>query len=718
MRRPWQLLSAWVTLTLGGTLGVGGALVASLWVSAPLATLMGGSVAAVSAVAAGRARQWLDRQAELRRELPDHVVALREGARVLPRVRDIVDPVILGVHPADTRTNDSQQPRAGGRTPYIPRDVDEELRNAVRRDRLVVVVGESTAGKSRAAFEAIRAQSPDHLLAIPSGRESLAAVTAQLSQSRRSILWLDDLERFLGPGGLSPSMTANLTTRTSHNTVIVATMRTSEYEHFTSRAETSLDDQGRSAWRASRDLLRSAHIVMMRRLWSPAELKGAATFADDVRIARALQQSNSFGIAETLAAGPELLRDWRNAWAPGSHPRGAALVAAAVDCRRAGLDDPVSHDLLLDLHHHYLQARGGHVLRPEPVDDAWVWALAPVHGASSLLIPSGPSDEDQRYLAFDYLIDQPDHEPIPSDTWNLLVATATPPQSSRIASAAFWLVRTAFHSAVDSGAVDDVSLQAQAMADRDDYPHAIQLLTDTLNSAQDPDSDPEQHRFLRHQIAFYQLNSGHTDEAEATFKELLAEAEHTLPPDDEYLQVVRHNIASCMRRRGDLPGSLSQFQRILADRERQLGPDAMNTLATRGAIASIIAAMGDPTEALRQTRAILADEERALGTGHTNTLSTRLGLAEYLAKSGDPGAAIDILQTLLPDLTHALGADHSDVLDARWDLARYFGQHGNRPHATQLFQNVLADRERIHDAGDQRLNTVRQEFEDFLAQHE
>src|SRR4030095_14355259 len=89
------------------------------------------------------------------------------------------------------------------------------------------------------------------------------------------------------------------------------------------------------------------------RLWSPTELAAAATFADDSRIALALQQAKIFGIAETLAAGPELLRDWRNAWAPGSHPRGAALVAAAFDCRRAGLDDPVPRDLLLDLHRHY-----------------------------------------------------------------------------------------------------------------------------------------------------------------------------------------------------------------------------------------------------------------------------------------------------------------------------------------------------------------------------
>lgn len=715
MRRSWRLLGAWVAVALGGSMGAGGALIASLWVSAQWAALLGGGVAAVSAVAAGRARQWLDRQWELQRGLSDHIaVQTRTGG--LPRVRDITDPVVLGVHPAEAAADSSHQASPSSLTPYIPRDVDEELRSAVRRERLVVIVGESTAGKSRAAFEAIRSQAPDHLLAVPSGRESLAAVTTRLSDSRRSVLWLDDLERFLGPGGLTPAAVAGLTMRPGHRTILLATMRVSEYERFAARTEPPLDDQGRSAWRAGRDVLRGAHIIVLRRPWSPAELTDAATFAGDSRIARALRQAGTFGIAEILAAGPDLLRDWHNAWAPGSHPRGAALVAAAVDCRRAGLDDPVASDLLQDLHHHYLLARGGHALRPEPVEEAWAWVQQPVHGASSLLIPAGLSDDDQRYLAFDYLIDQPGHGPIPPETWNLLIARADRSQASRVASEAYWRLRTAFYAAVDSGAVDDVFSRAQAMGDRGDYPHAIQLLIDHLTLNIHQGSDSSLLKSLRHQIAFYQHASGRIDEAEVTFKELLTEAERTLPPNDEYIQVVRHNIASCTQRRGDLSGALAQFERILADRERQLGPTAMNTLDTRGRIADLIAEMGDPAEALRRTRAILADEELALGTDHTNTLGTRHSLATYLAQSGDHGAAVDALQTLVPDLVHTLGADHPDVLDARWDLARYHGQNGNRSEAIRQFQEVLADRERIHGSGDQRVDTARQELEEFHAQ--
>jgi len=712
MRRLWRLISAWFALGAGGFMGVGGALIAALWLPGPWAASVGGGVAAVSAVVAGRARQWLDRRWAVQRELPESL-ALQSRVGGLPRVRDrVADPTLLGVHRAESPPDGLRNQAAGALPLYIPRDVDDELRGAVRRGGFTVVVGESTAGKSRAAFEAMCSEIPDHLLAVPSGRESLAVIVASLSEARRSVLWLDDLERFLGPGGLTPAMLASLTAPAGSMTLL-ATMRTPEYDRFAARTEGTVDDQDRSAWRASREVLRGARVISMDRLWSPSELVGAAKFADDPRVAKALERADIFGVAETLTAGPELVRDWRNGWAPGAHPRAAALVAAAVDCRRAGLDDPISRDLLDALHTHYLRARGGHTLRPESVEEAWAWALQPVHGASSLLIPTGPSEENPSYLPFDYLIDLPDHEPVPAETWNLLIAQVDSTQAERIASKAYLRVRTAFHRAVDSGIVHNVYLRAKAAADGGDYAHAIRLLTDAHETSED---DLEKTWSWRHNIAFYNMLAGHIDKAATMFGELLSEAEATLLPDDEYLQVVRHNIASCARRRGDLAGALRQFQRILADRERQLGPHAMNTLATRSKIAAIIGEMGDPAKALQMIQETLADEQQALGKDHTNTLGTRHTLAGYLAETGDPGGALKVLEALTPDLVRALGADHPDVLAARWDIARYSARRGNRLDALRLFRAVLADRERIYGMDDRELVRARQEFEDFCAE--
>ena len=62
---------------------------------------------------------------------------------------------------------------------------------------------------------------------------------------------------------------------------------------------------------------------------------------------------------------------WQDAWAAvvddrsAGGPRGAALVAAAVDLRRAGYHRPVPLDLLRELHADQLSGRGGAALRPE-----------------------------------------------------------------------------------------------------------------------------------------------------------------------------------------------------------------------------------------------------------------------------------------------------------------------------------------------------------------
>ncbi|WP_447039537.1 tetratricopeptide repeat protein [Streptomyces sp. DSM 118878] len=674
-RHAWQHLGAWSALALCGVVGVAGVLVAGLWLSPSWAAVIGGGLTAVTAVWADRAKRWLDGQTEARQSIVESAsVAGRGGG--LPRAREADDAIRLGVHPA---RRDGEAPVAGALPPYVPRAVDRTLRETLRTARCVVVVGESTAGKSRSAYEAMRAVLPNHRLAAPARRDALPALVTLLSRGGPSVLWLDDLERFLGPGGLTSTTVARLT-GDGGDTTVLATMRTAEYDRFGARGLQLAGEEERAALREGREILEAARVVFMDRLWSPDELRAAGEHADDPRIAGALRQTEHFGLAEVLTAGPELLRDWRRAWSPGTHPRAAALVAAAVDCRRSGLDQPVSREILDELHDHYLRARGGHRLRPEPLEEAWQWALTPVHGASSLLIPAGPNDEEPGFLAFDYLIDQPEHDPVPREVWTMLIALADASQVRHVADAAFWRVRTAFHTAVDSGNVDDVYSRATALGDRGEWDEAIALLTEALEASQaEPAAQDSQEQneslsgevTLRHQIAFYRMLAGDHAEAQEMFRALLTECEATFPPGDEFLQVVRHNLASCLRRGGDLSGALVEFRRILAARERNLGPTAMNTLATRGVIAAIICDMGDPAEALRRTREILAAEETSLGKDHTNTLETRCAVARFLAASGDHAAAAETLSACLPDLIAALGDDHPDVREARGDLAGY-----------------------------------------------
>lgn len=101
------------------------------------------------------------------------------------------DAVALGVFPGKRRRRTP---------PYVPREVDGDLRAAIAAGRSVVVTGPALAGKSRTALEAVREVMPDATLIAPRGPDELKALLAadpQLQVPRaHGILWLDDLPQY------------------------------------------------------------------------------------------------------------------------------------------------------------------------------------------------------------------------------------------------------------------------------------------------------------------------------------------------------------------------------------------------------------------------------------------------------------------------------------------------------------------------------------------
>jgi hypothetical protein len=89
------------------------------------------------------------------------------------RVDRAADAIRLGVRPA--------APEAGDRVPpYVERDAAAALREALQCGGFVLVVGDSAAGKTRLAHEAVRAALPRHTFVVPDGPAGvLAAVVAR-----------------------------------------------------------------------------------------------------------------------------------------------------------------------------------------------------------------------------------------------------------------------------------------------------------------------------------------------------------------------------------------------------------------------------------------------------------------------------------------------------------------------------------------------------------
>ncbi|UZJ31061.1 tetratricopeptide repeat protein [Streptomyces endophytica] len=286
-----------------------------------------------------------------------------------PRTED-VDPVALGVRPTYRLPDLPQLP------PYVIRDRDDALIAAVTRAReaggLVLVLGEPFAGKSRTALEAMVQGLAGFRVFAPARGTDLRGLPALLQgRPGRYVLWLDDLDGHLGDagGGLEPRLLAQLT---ALRVTVLATMREDAYD------EHRHTPHGR--------VLDLATVVELAREWSPIErdrLARRAARADDPRLGEVLWAGGPEGAAAYLALGPLLWDEWWRARRADRHPRGHALVRAALDLARCGLRRPLPMDLLVKVHEGYADVTG---MDRESLADALAWATERRHGLLRFLI--------------------------------------------------------------------------------------------------------------------------------------------------------------------------------------------------------------------------------------------------------------------------------------------------------------------------------------------
>jgi tetratricopeptide (TPR) repeat protein len=546
------------------------------WVQAG-ATAVAAVVLAVGAVWQDRYRQAAQRSDEVGLRTEDGCLVLPDGQ--MPQVRDITDPVRLGVHKAAPAAIPAEALGGGDRAAehvpaYVPRDVDDGLRERLAAGGFVLLVGDSTAGKTRAAFEAMAATLPKHVLVCPSSREAVSVAVTQAAQARRCVLWLDDLERFLGSGGLTAAQLGRLIIGAGHHRVILATLRAVE-EARLADAVADADDGARDALRDTRQVLDQATTIRMARMFSPKELDRARARDWDPRVAEALGHSREYGIAEYLAAGPELLRDWEDARgaAAGRHARGAALVAAAIDLRRAWYTAPIPRAVLGQLQEQYLTGPEHGRTPREPLPEAWQWATR--QRVTTALLQPVASD---RVEVFDYLVDTVQRRTAPGARVPELIIRA----------------------AVDaSGPAEATSLADAARAQG------------------------------RYSLAEYAYR--HAYRARGADPELSPEHPDTLTS--------RNNLALALWDLGRHEEAAAEHRAVLGTRTRILGAEHPDTMASRSNLALALWTMGRLKDAEAEHRAVLEDRTRILGAEHPDTLTSRNNLGLVLRDLGRTGEA-------------------------------------------------------------------------------
>jgi tetratricopeptide (TPR) repeat protein len=697
------------------------------------ATAAAAVIVVFGGIAQERYRSQPERRGEQRLRVHDGCLVLADGD--LPTVRDIADPVRLGTHRAAPAEAESGAPPAGappagappaGAAPggaeapaYIPRELDGELREQLAAGGFVLLVGDSTAGKTRMAFEALQATFPAHTLIVPVGVNAIPAAVGHAAEERRCVLWLDDLERFLGPGGISAADVGRLLRGSGHHRVIAATMRVAEQARLTADMrddDVRDDDRTPDGLQDVREVLDLARQVRIARLFTPSELERAEARDWDPRIAEAIRHADSYGIAEYLAAGPLLLRDWADARrsSTGTAARGAALVTAAIDIRRAGYISPIPKDLLDQVRGHYLDEPESASTPREPLAAAWAWATVQRSATTGLLSPAG----DNRVEVFDYLADTVQRRAGPLD--RVLEPVVRSALASAGAADASSLARTAYNQGRWQLAADAWQIACQLLASDpgvgQEHPDTVTsrdnlaLVLHDLGRLDEAEAEIRavleiQQRVLgsdhidtltsRSNLALVLRDQARLDEAAAEIRAVLAGRQRVLGPDHPDTLVSRNNLARVLRDLGRLQQAETEIRAVLAARQRMLGSDHPDTLASRGNLARVLRGLGRLDEAEAEHRAVLEITMRVLGPDHPDTLGSRANLAGVLRDLGRLEEAEAEIRAVLAARQLVLGPDHPDTLASRNNLARVLRDLGWLDEAEAEIRAVLAIRQRV-----------------------
>ena len=305
--------------------------------------------------------------------------------RQLDPIRD------MGIHPPLKLEGWSGLPE------YVPRSIDADLDAELDNGGLLVVEGGSASGKTRTAYEAILRganRTGERPVIIAKDGQSLRKLIAAGYSLENSIVWLDDLERFIGSDGVDDGIVKLFSV--SDGGTCIATLR--------SRAKVYMEaatagPPGRSLSSISRTVLAGAKTFRIDRHLNLEEQEVARGRVGDPRILAAVS-SKGIGFAEHIAAAPATLARWKDGQ-DGASEVGAALVSAAIDLRRAGYFSPIAREWLIAIYGTYLDRRIRGRVDEEQLNFGFAWAIQMVSGASSCLEVVG----NDLFSPFDYLVD-------------------------------------------------------------------------------------------------------------------------------------------------------------------------------------------------------------------------------------------------------------------------------------------------------------------------
>ena len=293
--------------------------------------------------------------------------------------------------------------------PYIHRDEEDTIRAHLRARHPVLLIGSAMVGKTKMAARVIAEEFSSWPVAIPDSKTALAELDAQDVTLQGSVIWLDDIDRLIGAGGITDGALRRLA---DAGNVIVGTIRVSAYERFRP------SDQLRPPeW----DVLGLFEHVFISQDLTQAEQERLATAVTDPEIRDRIR---TVGLGEYVGAASQVA-DALRLGAAGADSVGYSLVLAAADWRRCGIIRPIPSSMLAPLAGPHLDQRGQARLADRDGFRAGLaWATRDINPNVSLLQPAGPDS----YVVYDYALELISAQgmSIPDASWAVILTHAYP----------------------------------------------------------------------------------------------------------------------------------------------------------------------------------------------------------------------------------------------------------------------------------------------------
>ncbi|MHA6764037.1 tetratricopeptide repeat protein [Streptacidiphilus sp. PAMC 29251] len=301
----------------------------------------------------------------------------------------------LEVHPAGASTAGAAG-SARGLPEYVERAHDRALAEAVRQaddgsSAMVVLVGSSSTGKTRACWEAVQplaGAGKGWRLWHPYDPTRADAALADLGRVRpNTVVWLNEAQHYLGDprhGELIAAALHRLLTDPGCGPVLVlGTLWNNYATEYTELPTPGTPD----AHSRVRELLAGRTLTVPDTFdaaaLSIAEDKAAA---GDRLLAQALQRARAHGrVTQDLAGAPELMRRYEQ-----GTPAVRALLEAAMDARRLGVGPYLPQPFLTDAAADYLTDHDFAQLTDDWAEIAYADLARPVHGKQAPLTRVNP----------------------------------------------------------------------------------------------------------------------------------------------------------------------------------------------------------------------------------------------------------------------------------------------------------------------------------------